>query len=557
MSPVLGEVLLSIKDLEKSFGDRPILESMTFTIHRGARIGILGSNGCGKSTFMRILAGQDDDHGGEVIVSSGVRVGYVPQEPILDLEKTVRENVDEGAAAVYSILDQYNELAADLGDGDPKKMEKFDRLQEQIDLVGGWEIDHQIDVAMGALRLAPPESIVGNLSGGERRRVALCRELMSHPDVLILDEPTNHLDASTIEWLELYVDEYEGTVVMVTHDRYFLDNVADFMVELENGHLRIFEGNYSDYLGQKAVLIAREAKAEAKRQNILKRELDWLRSTPKARTTRNQSRVKNYKQLLNDGPIERTGEASLMLPVGPRLGDRVVTCTGLSKRYGERTLFCDLDFQVGPGEIVGVVGPNGSGKTTFLSIVAGHRESDDGTVERGETVEVVYLEQGRESLEDDKTVYQEVAGGNDSIQVGGRTLHVREFLSRFGIRGALQQTRVGDLSGGERNRLLLAKTFRSGANLLLMDEPTNDLDIPTLRVLEEALEGFAGSAIVVTHDRYFLDRIATSILVFEEGKEPRYYGGTYEDYYEARKESGDLEYAGKRRRSSYRKMIKR
>ncbi len=560
MCAVLGDVLLSVKEVSKTFQDREILHSMTFTLHRGHRIGIIGANGAGKSTFMKILAGRDTDHMGEVNHAPNTRVGYIPQEPELDPTKTVLENIEEGVSHIRALVTDYEEVATALGteeDADTleKLTDKLGRLQDQIDVTNAWELDYQLERAMEALRTPPGEAAVTNLSGGEKRRTALCRELMGFPDLLILDEPTNHLDAATVEWLELFIDEYPGTVVMVTHDRYFLDNVTDFMVEIDDGRLLIYEGNYSDYLEQKADRLEKTAKSEARRQNVLRRELEWLRATPKARTSKNKARIKNYQELASAGPQDKLGEMNIMLPVGPRLGDRVLSMAGVSKTFDDKLLFENLDLTVKPGEIIGITGPNGTGKTTLLSMISGEQQPDAGTIEMGETVEMIFCEQNRETLNADLTVFEEVSEGGDDVRIGDRSAPVREYLSRFGFRGSLQQTKVGRLSGGERNRLLLAKSFKKGANLLLLDEPTNDLDVSTLRLLEEALDQFAGSAIVVSHDRYFLDRLVTAVLVFEEGRQPRYYDGTFEDYFEARK-SEEGETLGKRRRSSYRRLAR-
>jgi len=414
-------------------------------------------------------------------------------------------------------------------------------------------------MAMEALRVPPPDSLVATLSGGERRRVALCRELISQPDVLILDEPTNHLDAATVEWLEVFIEGYQGTVVMVTHDRYFLDNVANYMVEIENGHLGIFEGNYSDYLSKKSAMLELQSKDEDRRQRILARELDWLNSTPAARTSKSKARMKNYEKILEDGPEMVPGTVKLVIPPGPRLGNKVLHVNNLTKGYDGRVLIDNLDLNLVAGEILGVVGPNGVGKTTFLRMILGQEEPDSGSIDLGSTVKISYVDQTRDDLNPQKTVYEEISEGRDVIMVGKREYHIREYLSGFQFKGGQQQTPVGKLSGGERNRLLLAKTLRRGANLLLLDEPTNDLDLTTLRVLEEALESFAGSAIIVSHDRFFLDRVVNSILVFEDDGRIRHFSGNFESYFEVRK--NELEKGGKQlkkfRKTSYRKMVRR
>ena len=563
----LGEILLTANEVQKSFGDRTILKDTSFTIHDTARIGVIGPNGTGKSTFMRILAGGDTEYTGEIKRAPNIRIGYIEQEPTLDNEKNCRENVELGLERVLKLIEDYNDVCTDYStqtdeNAQEKLMRRMGRLQEEIELVDGWEWEHQRDLAMEALRVPDPETPVATMSGGERRRVALCREIISCPELLILDEPTNHLDAATIEWLEAFIDKYPGAVVMVTHDRYFLDNVANYMVELENGSLGIYEGNYSSYLEQKDKRLEHQARSESRRRKILQRELAWLNSTPAARTSKSKARVKNYKKLSEDGPIEITGKVNLVIPPGPHLGNKVLKIAGLCKGYDGRELIRNLDLELAPGEMVGMTGPNGVGKTTLIRMIIGEETPDAGTIELGETVKLTYVDQTRDDLEPENTVYEEISEGHDIITVGKREYHVREYLSGFQFKGSDQQTPVGKLSGGERNRLLLAKTLRRGANLLLLDEPTNDLDLTTLRVLEEALETFAGSAIIISHDRFFLDRLANSLVIFEDDQRrktdtwPRVFNGNFEYYFEIRQQ--ELEEAGvkpgKYRKTTYRKI---
>lgn len=563
MAQPLGETLVRVSELTKVHGNEDILKPMSFTIHRGARVGIVGRNGSGKSTFLRILAGEDKEYGGEVKFAPNIRVGHVSQEPPLDETKTVRENVQIGVAHIQDIIDKFNKVSEELGtETDPGKldklMDKLGRLQEEIDSRNGWEVEHQVEVAMEALRVPPPESAVTHLSGGERRRVALCRELMSQPDLLLVDEPTNHLDAATVEWLEVFLDNYNGTVVMVTHDRYFLDNVTNYIVEIDQGALQIYQGCYSDFLVHKEEILAQRGRSEDRRQRLIKQELEWINSTPAARQSKSKARVKNYEKLLEAAPPQDAGNFRLVLPPGPKLGNKVLKIQGLKKGFGDRVLFDDLSFELEPGEIMGITGPNGAGKTTLFKMILGQEKPDAGTVEIGESVVLTYVDQSRDDLDPDKTAYETISEGRDVIQVGKHEYHIREYLAGFQFRGGEQQTPVGKLSGGERNRLLLAKTLRRGANLVLLDEPTNDLDLVTLRVLEEALETFAGSAIIVSHDRFFLDRIANSLLVFEDDGGPRYVQGNFETYFDLRKREADKSSSqqGKHRRTSYRRMAK-
>lgn len=559
---LLGERLLSVENVHKYYDNREILKPMTFTIHRTARIGILGTNGSGKSTFMKIIAGIDKEYTGKVVFDPGTTIGYVAQEPYVDPEKTVRENIEDGVRHVRGLLDEYNAVSEKLGEVEgaemEKLMEKMERLQTEIDAIDAWEIDHRVEMAMEALRVPPGETSAKTLSGGERRRVAICRELMAYPDLLILDEPTNHLDAATVEWLEVFIDNYPGTVVMVTHDRYFLDNVANYMVEIMNGRLYIYEGNYSDFLAKKAERMKLAERTERNRQKVLGQELEWMNSNPKARTGKSKARVANYRRLLEDGPEEFNDQVQLMIPTGPRLGDKVVSIVDLKKGFGGRTLIDGLNLTVAPGEMIGITGPNGMGKTTLFRMILGQEKPDAGRVELGETVKVVTVEQNRDRLDNSKTVYDEISEGLERLQVGRHSYHVREYLNRFQFRGTLQSTLVGNLSGGERNRLLLAKTLRQGANLLLLDEPTNDIDLETLQALEEALLNFAGSALIISHDRFFLDRLVNRIVVFESEGNVRVFDGNFEAYFERRKEEIAASGGGKGKllKTSYRKLRK-
>ena len=561
MPQLLGETLVTVNELTKTLGQTDLLKDMTFTVHRGARVGIVGRNGTGKSTFLRILAGEDKEHDGEVRFAPNIRVGHVAQEPALDESKTVRENIEMGLVHIQKILDDFNQVSEDLGtETDPDKMEKLmakmSRLQESIDSFGAWELDHQVEVAMEALRVPDPDGGVATLSGGERRRVALCRELVSQPDLLLLDEPTNHLDASTVEWLEMFLDDYPGTVIMVTHDRYFLDNVTNYIVELENGGITIYEGCYSDYLTRREEISRQRSKQADRREQFMKRELEWLNSTPAGRLAKSKARIKNYEKLAEDGPPAVTVGVNLILPTGPRLGNKVLSISGLDKSFGDKVLFKDFNLKIEPGEILGVTGPNGVGKTTLFRMMLGQEKPDAGVIEMGSTVVPTYVDQSRDELDPNKTAYETISEGRDVIQVGDQEYHIREYLAGFQFKGGAQQTLVGKLSGGERNRLLLAKTLRRGANLLLLDEPTNDLDLTTLRVLEEALETFAGSAVVVSHDRFFLDRIVNSLLVFDETQGPRLVPGNFETYYDLRRQECEDKGVnqGKLRRTSYRRM---
>jgi ATP-binding cassette ChvD family protein len=531
-----GEYIFTMRDLRKVVPpSREILKGIYLAFYPGAKIGVLGSNGAGKSTLLRIMAGVDQDYLGEARPLPGTKIGYLPQEPRLDPGKDVRGNVLEGVREQQALLDQFNEISARFAEPmDDEEMnrllEKQGNLQERIDALGLWELDHKIDLAMDALRLPPGDADVTKISGGEKRRVALCRLLLEQPDMLLLDEPTNHLDAESVWWLERYLAEFRGTVVAVTHDRYFLDNVAGWILELYQGAGIPWEGNYSSWLAQKEQRLAHEEKQASARQKTLQRELEWIRMSPRARQAKSKARITAYEELRAVGERQQEGSAEILIPVPARLGDEVVVAEDLSKGFGDRLLFENLSFSLPRGGIVGVIGPNGAGKTTLFRMITGQEQPDGGTLKVGSTVEIAYVDQSRESLNPENTVYQEISGGQDQLQFGKRTVNARAYAAGFNFRGSDQQKKVGTLSGGERNRLHLAKLLKSGGNLLLLDEPTNDLDVDTLRALEEALLGFAGCAVVISHDRWFLDRIATHILAFEGNSEVVWFEGNYADY---------------------------
>ncbi len=520
----------------KFFGpERQVLRDISLSFLPGAKIGVLGPNGAGKSTLLRIMAGLDEPSNGEARLAPGATVGYLPQEPALDPAKDVRGNVEEGVAEKRALLDRFNEISARFAEpmSDDEMQTLLDEqgeVQDRIDRTDAWSLDRMLDVAMDALRLPPADAEVTNLSGGERRRVALCRLLLQSPDLLLLDEPTNHLDAESVAWLERFLDEYSGTVLAVTHDRYFLDNVAGWILELDRGHGIPFQGNYSSWLEQKQARLAVEEKQESARRRTLQRELEWVRMAPRARHAKSRARVAAYEQLLAEDAAVKLDTVEIHIPAGPRLGDVVVEADGLRKGYGDRLLIDDLDFSLPAGGIVGVIGPNGAGKTTLFRMIAGQEEADGGALRVGPSVQLAYVDQARADLDPANTVWKEISGGKDRITVGTREIASRAYVASFNFKGGDQQKRVSDLSGGERNRLHLAKLLRSGGNLLLLDEPTNDLDVDTLRALEEALLSFAGCAVVITHDRWFLDRVATHILAFEGDSEVVWFEGAYDEY---------------------------
>ncbi len=530
------EYVYTMVRVNKFYGaERQVLKDITLAFLPGAKIGVLGLNGAGKSTLLRIMAGLEDTSSGEAKPSPGIRVGYLPQEPALDPSRDVLGNVEDGVREVRDLLDRFTELSMKFGepmtDDDMNDLlAEQGEVQDRIERLDGWNLDRKLEQAMDALRLPPADADVTTLSGGERRRVALCRLLLSQPDMLLLDEPTNHLDAESVAWLEKHLEQYEGTVVAVTHDRYFLDNVAGWILELDRGKGIPFQGNYSSWLEQKQARLAVEGKQTAARQRTLARELEWVRMSPKARQAKSKARVTAYEKLLNEEQNVRLDQVEIHIPAGPRLGDIVVEADGLSKGFGDRLLFENLTFSLPPGGIVGVIGPNGAGKTTLFRMIAGTETPDDGTLRIGETVQIAYVDQSRDTLDATKSVWQEISGGHDMIQLGKREMPSRAYVAGFNFKGSDQQKRVGDLSGGERNRVHLAKVLKSGGNLLLLDEPTNDLDVDTLRALEDALGDFAGCAVVISHDRWFLDRVATHMLAFEGDSQAVWFEGSYAEY---------------------------
>jgi sulfate-transporting ATPase len=540
--------------------DSVVLRDIWLSFLPGAKIGVLGLNGAGKSSLLRIMAGEDTEFLGEAFPADGISVGFLQQEPRLNSNKSVKGNVEEGVAPVKALLERYDELNMKLGeDLSPEEMDKVleeqGRLQDRIDAVNAWDIDSQLDLAMDALRCPPPDADVTTLSGGERRRVALCRLLLQSPDLLLLDEPTNHLDAESVAWLERFLKEYKGTVVAVTHDRYFLDNAAEWILELDRGSGIPWKGNYSSWLDQKQQRLAQEEKSETKRQKTLQRELEWIRMSPRARQSKGKARLNAYEQLLNEDTAQKIEQVEIYIPPGPRLGDLVVEARGLRKAYGEQLLMDDLNFTLPRGGIVGVIGPNGAGKTTLFRMITGQEKPDAGKLRLGETVQSGYVDQSRDALAANKSVWEEISGGEDELMIGKRPVPSRAYVSWFNFKGAQQQRKVGTLSGGERNRVHLAKLLQRGSNLLLLDEPTNDLDVDTLRALEEALLNYAGCAVVISHDRWFLDRIATHMLAFEGDSRVVWFEGNYQDYEADRKRRLGAE-ADTPHRIKYRKLTR-
>jgi len=551
----MPQIIYTMKNLRKVTPQgKEILKGIWLSFFHGAKIGVLGANGAGKSTLLRIMAGLDPDFDGEALLGEGYSVGFLPQEPILDPGKSVLEHVEAAVAGKKAILARYDELAAAYSE---ETADEMARLQDQIDAGNLWELDRHLEIAMDALRLPPPDAEVTRLSGGERRRVALCQVLLRQPDLLLLDEPTNHLDAESVAWLERHLQEYPGTVVAITHDRYFLDNVAGWILELDRGAGFPFEGNYSGWLEQKQSRLAQEEKEASGRRRTLEHELEWVRMAPRARHAKGKARLANYERLLAEEQAQesRRDPNEIHIPPGPRLGDLVVEASGLAKGYGDNLLIDALEFKLPPGGIVGVIGPNGAGKTTLFRLIVGQEAPDAGTLRIGETVALSYVDQSREALDGERTVWQEVSdGGRDTVLVGKREVNSRAYCAAFNFRGADQQKKVRDLSGGERNRLHLAKLLKSGGNLLLLDEPTNDLDVDTLRALEEALLEFAGCAVVISHDRWFLDRIATHMLAFEGDSKVVWFEGNYQDYEADRRRRLGAE-ADQPHRIRYRKLV--
>jgi len=547
------QYIFTMHRLTKEFPpDRTVLKDVSLSFYPGAKIGVLGYNGAGKSTVLKIMAGREKEYRGDAELAEGATVGLLEQEPELDESKDVKGNVEDGVAGTKALLDRFNELAANYSD---ETADEFASLQARIDAADAWNLDTQLEYAMDALRLPPADADVSKLSGGERRRVALCRLLLSRPDLLLLDEPTNHLDAESVAWLERHLAEYEGAVVAVTHDRYFLDNVAGWILELDRGRGLPYEGNYSSWLEQKQARLSQEEKQEKARQRTIASELEWVRENPKGRRKKAKARLANYEALVAQESEVKLDQVQIHIPAGPRLGDVVVEADGLSKGFGDRLLIEDLSFSLPRGGIVGVIGPNGAGKTTLFRMITGEEKPDAGELRVGETVDLAYVDQSRDALDPDKTVWEEISGGDDEIEVGEQKVNSRKYVSSFNFKGSDQQKKVGDLSGGERNRVHLAKLLRRGGNLLLLDEPTNDLDVDTLRALEEALLSFGGCAVVISHDRWFLDRVATHVLAFEGDSQVTWFEGNFEAYEEHRREQlGDE--ADRPHRITYKKLTR-
>jgi energy-dependent translational throttle protein EttA len=540
MSQQPDKVIYSMVGVSKYYDKKAVLKDIYLGYFYGAKIGVLGLNGSGKSTLLRILAGVDQDFQGQTVLAPGYSIGYLEQEPRLDESKTVKHIVEEGVQETVNLLKEYDEINAKFAEPlDDDEMNKLlarqGEVQDKLDAANAWDLDSRLELAMDALRCPPGETAIKVLSGGERRRVALCRLLLKQPDILLLDEPTNHLDAETVGWLEQHLQKYPGTVIAVTHDRYFLDNVAGWILELDRGHGIPWEGNYSSWLQQKQERLRREERSEGARQKTLERELEWIRMAPKARHAKSKARIKAYESLLTQESEKRAEEMEIYIPPGPRLGDVVIEADKVSKAYGDKLLFENLSFSLPPGGIVGVIGPNGAGKTTLFRLITAQEQPDGGTFKTGATVKLAYVDQSRDILAADKNIWEEISDGQDQIQLGNRLVNSRAYVARFNFAGSDQQKKVGALSGGERNRVHLARMLKSGANVLLLDEPTNDLDVNTMRALEEALENFAGCAVIISHDRWFLDRIATHMLAFEGDSKVVWFDGNYSEYEADRK----------------------
>ena len=553
------KIIFSLVGVNKIYPpNNQVIKDISLSFFYGAKIGVLGLNGSGKSTLLRIIAGEETEFNGERIISDGFSVGYLAQEPRLDDAKTVREVVEEGVQGTIDILREFDEI--NMRFGEEMSDDEMDALiarqgevQDQIDALNAWDLDSQLELAMDALRCPPADTPVSVLSGGEKRRVALCRLLLQEPDILLLDKPTNHLDAESVAWLERHLQEYAGTVIAVTHDRYFLDNVAGWILELDRGHGIPWKGNYSSWLGQKQQRLAQEEKAESQRQKTLQRELDWLNMAPKARQTKSKARINAYNDLFSQNMEKAREEREIYIAPGPRLGDVVIHTENVAKAFGDNLLYEDLTIDVPPGAIVGIIGPNGAGKTTLFRMIVGQDTPDEGTFTVGDTVQLAYVDQSRDDLDPDKTVWEEISEGNEQLRLGDRLVNSRAYVSRFNFGGTDQQKKVGGLSGGERNRVHLAKLLKAGANVVLLDEPSNDLDVNTLRALEDALEAFAGTALIISHDRWFLDRVATHILAFEGDSQVVWYPGNYSEYEENRRERLGAD-ADRPHRITYRKL---
>ncbi len=535
-----NKIIFSMVKVSKFYDKKPVLKDIYLSFFYGAKIGVLGLNGAGKSSLLRIIAGTDKEFNGEVVFSKGYSVGYLEQEPKLDESKTVQQIVEEAVQATVDLLKEFEEINAKFAepmddDEMSKLIERQGEVQEKLDHADAWDLDSRLEMAMDALRCPPPDTIVKSLSGGEKRRVALCRLLLQKPDILLLDEPTNHLDAESVGWLEQHLQKYEGTIIAVTHDRYFLDNIAGWILELDRGEGIPYQGNYSSWLEQKSIRLAQEQRKEDKLQKTLERELEWIRMSPKGRHAKSKARINDYEAMVATESEKHADDLEIYIPPGPRLGDIVIEAHGVSKAYGDTVLFENLEFSLPKGGIVGVIGPNGAGKTTLFRLITGQETADAGTFKVGETVKLGYVDQSRDSLNAEKNVFDEISDGLDNVTLGTRTMNARTYVSKFNFSGADQQKFVGQLSGGERNRVHLAKMLKTGANVLLLDEPTNDIDVNTMRALEEALENFAGCAVVISHDRWFLDRIATHILAFEGDSHVEYFDGNYSEYEEDRK----------------------